>query len=104
MSQSQKDRDSEAAVEAAIFGLFGDQTIERIAVIPGEDHEGEPAFSVTVFLKPGQNRMSGRRLLDTIAAAATALREREDYRFPFVTFLSPEEEGAEDTRPVARKL
>ncbi len=101
MSQSQKDRDAEAAIKAAIFALFGPETIERIAVFPGEDEAGEPGLSVTIFLKSGQNRMSGRRLLDTIAAAATTLREREDYRFPFVTFLSPDDEGAEDTQPSA---
>ena len=104
MSLSQKDRDAEAAVKAAIFALLGHEKIERIAVIPGEDEAGDPSLSVTVFLKPGQSRTSGRSLLDTIAAAATALREREDHRFPFVTFLSPEEEGAEDIRPAARQL
>jgi hypothetical protein len=56
---------------------------------------------VTIYLKAAQERMSGSRLLDTIAAAATALREIDDDRFPYVTFLAPEDEPAEDTRPAA---
>jgi hypothetical protein len=45
--------------------------------------------------------MPGSLLLDTIAAAAMALRENDDFRFPYVTFLAPEYEAAEDTRPTA---
>jgi hypothetical protein len=101
MAQSRKDQDAERAVEAAIFALLGPETIERIAVFPVEDHAGESGLSVTIFLKAGQERMSGRRLLDAIDAAATVLESQEDHRFPFVTFLLPEEEGAEDTRPAA---
>jgi hypothetical protein len=101
MAQSQKDKDAEGVVKASIFALLGRETIERIAVFPVEDQAGEPGLSVTIYLTSGQKRMSGSRLLDTIDAAVTALREREDYRFPFVTFLLPEEEGAEDTRPAA---
>ncbi len=101
MSQSQRDRDAEAAVKEAVLSLFGPETIERVVVFPGEDEAGEPALSVTIFLRSAQSRMSGRRLLDVIDAAVTALREREDDRFPFVTFLSPEDESAEDTRPAA---
>lgn len=101
MSQSRKDQDAEEAVKSAILELIGPQTIDRIVVLPGEDNAGEPALGVTVYLKAAQKRMSGTRLLDTIAAAAGALRAIEDYRFPFVTFLAPEDEEAEDTRPAA---
>lgn len=99
--QSRRDQDAAAAVKEAISVLFGPNIIGRIDVVPAEDPAGEPALSVTVFLKAAQERMSGARLLDAIAAAATALREIEDYRFPYVTFLAPEDESAEDTRPAA---
>ena len=101
MMQSRRDQDAAMAVKTAILALFGPDTIDHIDVLPGEDQAGEPALSVAVFLKAAQRRMSGARLLDTIAAAATALREIEDYRFPYVTFLAPEDESAEDTRPAA---
>ena len=101
MSQSQRDQQAKKAVKEAILALFGAAAIDEIEVRPGEDHTGEPALFATVFLKAEQQRMSGSRLLDTIAAAATALREIDDYRFPYVTFLAPEYESAEDTRPAA---
>lgn len=101
MTQSRRDQDAEAAVKTAIFALFGPETIGQIDVLPAEDQAGEPTLSVIVFLRAAQERISGARLLDTIAAAATALREIEDYRFPYVTFLAPEDESAEDTRPAA---
>ena len=104
MSQPQKDREAETAIKAVIFALFGPELVERIAVFPGEDQAGEPGLSVTIFLKSGQKRMSGRQLLDTISATATALRDLEDYRFPFVTFLSLEDESAEDTLSAASNL
>jgi hypothetical protein len=101
MLQSRKDQDAVAAVKSAILALFEAEKIDHIEVLPAEDQAGEAALSVTVFLKAEQKRISGARLLDAIAAAATALREIEDYRFPYVTFLAPEDESAEDTRPAA---
>jgi hypothetical protein len=101
MTQSSRDKDAASAVEAAILGLFQPETIDQINVRPVEDHTGEAALSVTVFLKAAQKRMSGAQLLDAIAASATALREIDDNRFPYVTFLAPEDESAEDTRPAA---
>jgi len=92
---------AEAAIESAILDLFGSQTIDRIAVYPGEEPGGEPSLSVAVFLKTGQERVSGARLLDAIDAAATALREIDDDRFPYVTFLTTDDDNAEDTRPAA---
>jgi hypothetical protein len=56
---------------------------------------------VTIFLKAARQRMSGSRLLDTIAEVATALRGIDDFRFPYVTFLAPEYESAEDTHPIS---
>ena len=101
MSQSHRDQQAERAVKSAILGLFGAEAIEEIDVRSGEDQSGEPALFATVFLKAAQQRMPGSRLLDTIAAAATALLEIDDYRFPYVTFLAPDDEQAEDTRPAA---
>jgi hypothetical protein len=100
MSQARGDERAETAVKSAIFGMFED-AIDNIDVRPGENYADEPALFVTIYLKAAQERMSGSRLLDTIAAAATALREIDDDRFPYVTFLAPEDEPAEDTRPAA---
>jgi hypothetical protein len=101
MTLSRKDQDAVEVVKTAILALFEPKTIDHIDVLPAENQTGEPALSVTVFLSAPQERMSGTQLLDAIAAAATALREIEDYRFPYVTFLAPEDESAEDTRPAA---
>jgi hypothetical protein len=103
MSQSRKDQLAETAIKTAILKLFGAEIIDEIEVNPGEDHSGEQTLFTTVFLKAAQKRMTGSQLLDAIAAASAALRELEDYRFPYVTFLAPEEEreSAEDTRPAA---
>jgi hypothetical protein len=102
MSYSQRDQKAEAVVKSAIVHLFGEEAIDHIEVRPVEDQAGEPGLSVTIFLKAAPREpMPGSLLLDTIAAAATALREIDDYRFPYVTFLAPEYEAAEDTRPTA---
>lgn len=101
MSQLTRDEHAEAAVRSAILDLIGAEKIDRVEVLSTEDQNDEPALSVTVYLKARQERMSGSQLLDAIAAAATALRKIEDHRFPFVTFLAPEDEDSEDTRPAA---
>ncbi len=101
MTQRRRDEQAETVIRAAIFDLFEDAKIEKINVRPGENDSGEPMLFVTIFLQSGQKRMSGARLLDAITAAATALREIDDDRFPYVTFLSLENEHAEDTRPAA---
>lgn len=101
MPQYERDREAEAVARSAIIRLFGESAIDRIEVRRSEDASGEDALSVTVFLREPRRRMPGSRLLDTIAEVATALREIGDYRFPYVTFLAPEYESAEDTRPAA---
>ena len=101
MSQSARDQEAEGAVRTAVLRLFGEKAIDHIEVRPAEDHAGEPALFVTIFLKAARQRMPGSRLLDTIAEVATALREIDDVRFPYVTFLAPECESAKDTRPAA---
>ena len=101
MSQSAKDREAEAVVRSAIVHLIGEKAIDHVEVRPTEDQAGEPGLAVTIFLKAPRERMPGSLLLDAIAAAASALREIDDFRFPYVTFLAPEYESAEDTRPVA---
>ena len=101
MTQSRRDADAEAAIRSAILGLFGPEKIERIAISASEDQAGDPDLSVTVFLTAAQQGVSGAQLLDAIDAAATALREIEDSRFPYVTFLTAEDDSAEDTRPAA---
>jgi hypothetical protein len=99
MSQSARDQEADEAIRSAVLRLFGEGAIEHIEVRPVEDQAGEPGLSVTIFLKAARERMPGSLLLDTIAAAATALREIDDVRFPYVTFLAPEYERAEDTKP-----
>jgi len=102
MSHSDRDQKAEAVVKSTIVRLLGGDSIDRIEVRPVEDQAGEPGLAVTIFLlKAPRNPMPGSLLLDAIAAAATALREIDDLRFPYVTFLAPEYEAAEDTRPTA---
>jgi hypothetical protein len=101
MSQSPKDQEVDATVRSAIVRLFGEEAIDRIEVRPAEDSSGEATLSVTIFLREARRRMPGSRLLDAIEEVSTALRETGDYRFPYVTFLAPDYEGAEDIRPAA---
>ena len=84
MSQSAKDREAEAVVRSAIVHLIGEKAIDHVEVRPTEDQAGEPGLAVTIFLKAPRERMSGSLLLDAIAAAASALREIDDFRFPYV--------------------
>lgn len=100
MSQSLRDANAEKAIKTAVLGLFG-PAIDEIEAHAGDDHNEKPAFFVTVFLKAGQKSMSSSDWLDTMAAATTALRELDDDRFVYVTFLAPEYESPEDTRPAA---
>jgi len=99
MAYSERDQKAVAVAKSAIVPLFEEDAIDHIEVRPVEDQGGEPGLAVTIFLNASRERMSGSLLLDTIAAAATALREIDDFRFPYVTFLAPEYEAAEDTRP-----
>ncbi len=101
MKLSRKDEAAAVAIKDAVTGLFGRDPIDRIEIFPTEDMHGDPLLAVTVFLQAAQERVSGARLLDTIVAAQDALRELDDDRFPYVTFLAPEDESAEDARPAA---
>jgi hypothetical protein len=102
MSSLERDQKAETDVKSAIALLLGKDAIDHIEVRPVEDQAGEPGLAVTIFLKSAPREpMPGSLLLDAIAAAAMALRENDDFRFPYVTFLAPEYEAAEDTRPTA---
>ena len=102
MSQSRGDQEAEAVVQATVARLFGEDAIDRIEVFPTEDQAGEDGLSVTVFLRERNAHVSGGRLLDTIVAVSDALKKINDFRFPFVTFLAPGYEHAEDDeRPAA---
>jgi hypothetical protein len=102
MSQSRRDQEAEAAAKSAIVRLFGEDSIDHIVVFPTEDQTGEDGLSVTIFLKTAGESVSGARLADTIAAVSEALRDIDDFRFPYVTFLAPGYEHAEeDPRPAA---
>lgn len=93
---------AEAVAKSAIFGLFGEERIDKIEVFPTEDLSGEEGLAVTVFLKTAGEKVPGARLADTIVAVADALRNIDDFRFPYVTFLAPGYDHAEeDTRPAA---
>jgi hypothetical protein len=100
MQETRRDRAAEEVVESAIRNMFGD-AVDRIVVGQTEDPYGEPALFVTIYMKAAQERMSGSQLLDAITEASTALREIEDYRFPYVTFLAPEELSEESFHPTA---
>jgi len=100
MSQLQRDSEAEQAIKSAVLGLFG-EAIDEVEVRAGDDHNEEPAFFVTVFLKAKQKSLSSSQWLDTMEAAMAALRAIDDDRFVYVTFLAPEYISAEDTRPAA---
>jgi len=96
MSQSRRDQDAEAVAKSAVLHLFGEDAIDRIDVSPTEDQVGEQGLSVTIFLREPNAYVSGVRLGDTLVAVSEALREIDDLRFPYVTFLAPGYEHAED--------
>ena len=101
MSQAQRDQAAEAAAKSAILRLFGEDAIDRVDVSPTEDYAGEEGLSVTIYLREYKARV-GVRLLDTIVAVSDALKTIDDPRFPYVTFLAPGYEHAEDDeRPAA---
>lgn len=101
MPKAMRDQEVEAVVRSAILPLFEKDSIDHIEVAPAEDQAGDPSLSVTIFLRAARENMPGSLLLDTIAAVARALREIDDSRFPYVTFLAPEYERSEDPRPTA---
>jgi len=96
MSQSQRDQRAEAVAKSTIVRLFGEDAIDRIEVFPTEDQAGEDGLSVTVFLRRAHEEVSGARAIDAIAAISEALEDVGDARFPYVTFLAPGYEHAED--------
>ncbi|HXZ15857.1 MAG TPA: hypothetical protein VEH77_07805 [Roseiarcus sp.] len=96
MSQSQRDQEAEAVAKSAVVRLFGEDAIDRIDVFPTEDQAGEQGLSLTIFLKTAGEVVSGARLADTLVAISEALRDIDDHRFPYVTFLAPGYEHAED--------
>jgi hypothetical protein len=102
MSQARRDQEAEAVVKATVVRLFGEDAIDRIVIFPIEDQAGEQGLSVTIHLREPNARVAGARLLDTIVAVSDALRDIDDLRFPYVTFLAPGYEHAEDDeRPAA---
>jgi len=102
MSQSLKGQDVEAVVKLTIIRLFGEDAIDRIEVLPTEYQAAEDGLSVTVFLKTADEKVSSARLVDAIAAVSEALRDIDDRRFPYVTFLAPGYQHAEEgTRSAA---
>jgi hypothetical protein len=96
MPQPSTDETAEAVAKAAVIRLFGAEAIDHVDVFPTEDQTGEAGLSVTIFLNTPRQVMPSGRLLDTIAEVSTALREVDDFRFPYVTFLAPGYEHAED--------
>ncbi len=82
--------------KSAIVRLFSEDVIDRIDVFPTEDQAGEDGLSITIFLKGVRDNVSGARLVDTIAAVSQSLRNNGDLRFPYVTFLAPGYDHAED--------
>ena len=96
MSRSRRDEEARGVAKSAVIRLFGRGAIDHIEVFPTEDQAGEEGLSVTIFLKTAQENVSGARLADTIAAVSEALRGIDDSRFPYVTFLAPGYEHAED--------
>jgi hypothetical protein len=102
MSQSRRDEEAEAVAKSAIVRLFGDESIDRIVVFPTEDQGGEQGLSVTIYLREPNAYVSGARLADALVAVSDALRDIDDDRFPYVTFLAPGYEHSEaDARPAA---
>ena len=102
MSSAQQGKEAiDAAIKSTVVRLFGDDAIERIEVRLAEDQAGDDTIFVTIFLKTVQENMPASRLGDTIAAIAESLQRIGVRNFPFVTFLAPGYEHAEDTRPAA---
>jgi hypothetical protein len=101
MTLSRKDEAAASAIRRAISAFFGPGMIDRIDVYSAENQYGEAGLAVTVVLATSEERVSSGRFLDAITAASTALREIDDQRFPYVTFLDPEVEQTEGARPAA---
>jgi hypothetical protein len=102
MSQTRRNEEAETVTKLAIARLFGADAIDRIVVFPTEDQAGEEGLSVTIYLRERNAYVSGARLGDTLVAVSDALRDIDDDRFPYVTFLAPGYEHAEgDVRPAA---
>jgi hypothetical protein len=102
MSQSPRDEGAEAIARSTVIRLFGADAVDHVDVFPTEDQFGEKGLSVTVFLKSSDTKVSGAQLADTLEAVSIALQGVDDFRFPYVTFLAPGYEHAEeDARPAA---
>jgi hypothetical protein len=99
MSQSRRDHEAETVAKSTIVRLLGENAVDHIDVFPTEDSSGEEGLSVTIFLNRAEDAPS---LGDTLSAVSEALRSLGDSRFPYVTFLAPGYEHAEDdARPAA---
>jgi hypothetical protein len=101
MREIRRDEEAERAITSAVLHLIEKSAVDEVRVSSAEDQEGEQALFVAVRLKSKQARPSGAVSIDLLKAMRDALQAIDDDRFPYLSFIAPGDEPAEDTRKIA---
>lgn len=102
MSQAVKAHDVERTIRSTVVRLFGEDVVDRVELRRPEDPMSDDTLFVTIFLKADRGDPPASRLGDTIVALSESLKDVGVKNFPFVTFVAPGYEHAqEDARPAA---
>lgn len=77
--------------DQVLRSTLGGSGYDKVEVRTGLDHEGEPSLFLTAHFKPAAGVTNAKLALDARVALWTALRERNDERFPYIRFVYPDD-------------
>ena len=88
-----------AIAEEVLRPQLGPAGLDRVEVVPGRDHDGDPALFITAYYRPGSGVPSGEVLSNSHGALHEALQREGEERFPYLDhrFSNDEEFEEEDT-------
>lgn len=86
------DTDVHAVATEVFEAALGTDRFERLDVEHRLDHDGEPAFFVTLRLKPGADPQDVATSSSAHAALRRRLLELDEERFPYLRYRYPNDE------------
>ena|SRR5215216_3445390 len=76
-----------------LLGTFG---LDRVEVVPGGDHDDDPALFITAYYRPGSSVPQGEALLEAFGALHRALRAAGEERFSYLDHRFSDDDAFEE--------